>query len=29
LNYLMEDERKHDLLLERLEEIKNRMYPYA
>jgi|MudIll2142460700_1097286.scaffolds.fasta_scaffold555562_2 transcriptional regulator GlxA family with amidase domain len=29
LNYLLEDERKHDLLLERLEEIKNRMYPYA
>lgn len=29
LNYLLEDERKHDMLLERLEEIKNRMYPYA
>ena len=29
LNYLLEDERKHDLLLERLEEIKNRIYPYA
>jgi len=29
LNYLLEDERKHDALLERLEEIKNRMYPYA
>ncbi len=27
--YLLEDERKHDMLLERLEEIKNRMYPYA
>jgi transcriptional regulator GlxA family with amidase domain len=27
--YLLEDERKHDLLLERLEEIKNRIYPYA
>jgi hypothetical protein len=29
LNYLLEDERKHDLLLERLEEIKMKMYPYA
>jgi hypothetical protein len=29
LNYLLEDERKHDMLLEHLEEIKNRMYPYA
>ena len=29
LNYLLEDERKHDLLLERLEEMKNRIYPYA
>ena len=29
LNYLLEDERKHDQLLERLEEIKNRIYPYA
>jgi len=29
LNYLLEDERKHDLLLDRLEEIKNRIYPYA
>jgi len=29
LNYLLEDERKHDLLLERLEEVKNRIYPYA
>ncbi len=29
LNYLLEDERKHDLLLERLEEIKSRIYPYA
>ena len=29
LNYLLEDERKHDLLLERLEEIKMRIYPYA
>lgn len=29
LNYLMEDERKHDQLLERLEEIKMKMHPYA
>jgi len=29
LNYLLEDERKHDTLLEKLEEIKLRMYPYA
>ena len=29
LNYLLEDERKHDLLLDRLEEIKMRMHPYA
>ncbi len=29
LNYLLEDERKHDMLLERLEEIKMKMYPYA
>jgi len=29
LNYLLEDERKHDQLLEKLEEIKLRMYPYA
>jgi Cdc6-like AAA superfamily ATPase len=28
LNYLMEDERKHDSLLDRLEEIKIKMYPY-
>jgi hypothetical protein len=29
INYLLEDERKHDSLLERLEEIKMKMYPYA
>ena len=29
LNYLLEDERKHDTLLERLEEIKMKIYPYA
>lgn len=29
LNYLLEDERKHDMLLERLEEIKMKIYPYA
>jgi hypothetical protein len=29
VNYLLEDERKHDLLLERLEEIKLKMYPYG
>jgi hypothetical protein len=29
LNYLLEDERKHDSLLERLEEIKMKIYPYA
>ncbi len=29
LNYLLEDERKHNALLERLEEIKMRMYPYS
>ena len=29
LNYLLQDEQKHDALLERLEEIKLRMYPYA
>ena len=29
LEYLLEDEKKHDLMLQRLEEIKKGMYPYA
>ena len=29
LNYLHEDEKKHDLLLESLEKIKKGMYPYG
>jgi len=29
LNYLLEDGRKHDMLLERLQGIENRMYPCA
>ena len=29
LNYLMEDERKHDSLLAQLESIKKGMYPYG
>ncbi len=29
LNYLLKDEEKHDALLERLEEIKVNMHPYA
>ena len=29
INYLLEDERKHDSLLDRLEEIKMKMHPYA
>ena len=29
INYLMTDERKHEELLEQLENIKNKIYPYA
>ena len=29
LNYLLADEHKHDVLLEQLENIKNKLYPYA
>ena len=29
LNYLHEDEKKHDLLLENLEKVKKGMYPYG
>ena len=29
LEYLLEDEKKHDLMLQRLDEIKKGMYPYA
>ena len=29
LEYLLEDEKKHDLLLERLQNIQRGMYPYA
>lgn len=29
INYLLTDERKHDDLLEKLEDVKKRMYPYG
>ena len=29
LEYLLEDEKKHELLLQRLGEIQKGMYPYA
>jgi hypothetical protein len=29
LEYLLKDEEKHDVILEKLEEIKKGMYPYG